>query len=312
MDINADNDFEAAFADAVGVEPETPEAAAAVEPDTAVEAEAEVTPTAEEPEVAEPAANTEVESTAAEPASVAPVAAEPAPAAPQIDPKYLAQAMLEAQQQAEQLRQQQAEQAKSSEPPQAPSYEDYLTPEQKAQVEQLNTEWTEVAGPVQALIAAHVQAALATAQQQQQQLLAQVQQQMAPIQQATAQSQEALYWNTIAAAHPDFREVAPNLPAWIEEQPFKVAQQYLAQYQSGNPADAVALLAAYKQATGSTGAAPMQPASSAVQATPTPAPVPKAALAATAAVPPAQRSKVTSSRDPNDADAAFRDAFAAR
>lgn len=173
-------------------------------------------------------------------------------------------------------------------------------------MELLNREWTEVANPVQALIGAHVQAALA---KQQQQILAQVQQQMAPIQQATAQSQEALYWNTIAAAHPDFREVAPALPAWIENQPFKVAQQYLAQYQSGNPADAVQLLNAYKQAMGSTGAAPAHPASSAVQAPPQAAPVSKAALAATAAVPPAQRSKVVASRDPNDFEAAFNEAI---
>ena len=215
--------------------------------------------------------------------------------------------MLEAQQQVEQQRQAAAQPA--PEATKAPSYEDFLSPEQKAQLATFGSEWTEVAAPVQTLINAHVQAALAA---QQQQLLAQVQQQMAPIQQATAQSQEALYWNTISAAHPDFREVAPALPEWIENQPFKTAQKYLAQYQSGNPADAVELLNAYKQARDSSGAAPAQPASTTVQATPRSAPVSKAALAATAVVPPAQRSKATPARDPNDAEGSFDDAFGAR
>lgn len=304
METNTDNDFEAAFAAAVGAEQPEPVPSAeepVVEP-APVEASAEEAPVeapAEAP--AEQPAEQPAEVPVETPVEAAPAPAEQPSAQPVIDPKYLAMAIAEQQ---ELLRQQQAA---PDEPEQRePSYEDYLTPEQKAQVELLNREWTEVANPVQALIGAHVQAALA---RQQQQILAQVQQQMAPIQQATAQSQEALYWNTIAAAHPDFREVAPALPAWIENQPFKVAQQYLAQYQSGNPADAVALLAAYKQAMGSTGAAPALPASSAVQAPPQAAPVSKAALAATAAVPPAQRSKVVASRDPNDFEAAFNEAI---
>lgn len=300
MDTNTDNDFEAAFAAAVGAElpePTLPAEEPAGEP-APVEVVAEDTPVESPVESpVEPPAEAPVET----PVETAPAPAEQPPAQPAIDPKYLAMAIAEQQ---ELLRQQQTAPAEPE--PREPSYEDYLTPEQKAQVELLNRDWTEVANPVQALIGAHVQAALA---RQQQQILAHVQQQMAPIQQATAQSQEALYWNTIAAAHPDFREVAAALPAWIENQPFKVAQQYLAQYQSGNPADAVALLAAYKQAMGSTGAAPAHPASSAVQAPPQAAPVSKAALAATAAVPPAQRSKVVASRDPNDFEAAFNEAI---
>lgn len=301
MDTNTDNDFEAAFAAAVGIAPEAPvevelpDESAPVEASAEPELPAEEAPTEAVP-VEESPAEAPVESAPAEPAAPA------APVQPVIDPKYLAQAMLEAQQQVEQQR----HAAQPPAEPKAPSYEDFLTPEQKAAVATLNSEWQEVAAPVQALIGAHVQAALL---QQRQEILAQVQQQMAPIQQVTAQSQEALYWNTISTAHPDFREVAPALPEWIENQPFKVAQQYMAQYQSGNAADAVALLSAYKQAMGSTGAAPAHPASSAVQAPPKAAPVSKAALAATAVVPPAQRSKVVAARDPNDFEAAFNEAI---
>lgn len=316
MDMNSDNDFEAAFAAAVGIEPDAPVEQALPSDPAPVEASAEVeTPVEPEVESAETeqaevttkaealgdAANAFVDvATAASPVE------QPAPVAPaqqQIDPKYLAMAIAEEQER----RAQQAAAAQPPVEPKAPSYEDYLTPEQKAALATFDAEWADVAAPVQTLINAHVQAALAV---QQQQILAQVQQQMAPIQQVTAQSQEALYWNTISAVHPDFREVAPALPEWIENQPFKVAQQYMAQYQSGNAADAVQLLSAYKQAMGSTGAAPAQPASSAVQATPKAAPVSKAALAATAAVPPAQRSKVVAARDPNDFESAFNEAIA--
>ncbi|MNQ15589.1 hypothetical protein D3C85_285620 [compost metagenome] len=301
MDI--DQDFESAFAEAMGEPVEAADVQAPVEdapaPDVTVEGE----PPVEAVETDEPEAAVEPE-----PAEEAPepVAAEPAPAPqPQIDPKYLAMAIAEAQQLAAQ---QQQPAPAAPEAPKAASYEDFLSPEQKTALQGFQTEWADVAAPVSVLINAHVQAALAN---QQREILTQVQQQMAPVAQFTAQSQEALHWNTIQAAHPDFREVAGGLPAWIESQPKFLQREYQRVLQQGSTAEAVELLSTYKQATGVTGAAPAQPASSAVQAPPK-APVSKAALAATAAVPPAQRSKVVTAKDPNDPEAAFAEAFATR
>ena len=244
--------------------------------------------------------------TAAAAEQEAPVVETPAPAAeqpqmPQIDPKYLAQAIAE-----EQERRQRESQAAQQE--QAPekdvSYEDFLTEDQKASIKLMDTEWSEVAGPVHALINAHVQAALA---KQEKQVLAQVQQRLAPIEQVTAQSQEALYWSTIQASHPDFREAAAAIPEWIEKQPKLVQPALRAAYDRGTAEQVIELLDTYKQAIGTTGAAPAQPASSAAQVPPKA--VPKAALDATLAPPTAQRSKMAASRDPNDADAAFMEAF---
>jgi hypothetical protein len=162
-----------------------------------------------------------------------------------------------------------------------------------------------VAAPVQALIDANVKAALANYKRE---ILGQVNQQLAPIQQATAQSQDAVHWATISTAHPDYREVADALPGWIEKQPKMYQPALMQAYSGGSTADVVDLIATYKQAIGSTGAAPAQPASSAAQVTPKAAPVSKAALAATAAPPVAQRSKMATTRDPNDFEGAFAEA----
>lgn len=300
--MSEENDFEAAFAQGVGEEPEAPqpeleqdpvEQAPVDEPELAVDADSEPV---------EPAADVEQPAPTAE----APVPAAPAqPQVAQMDTKQLATAIAEAQALA-------AEQAKKQEQAPAPqdrdaTFEDYLDDKQKKSLELFQAEWSDVAAPVTALIQAHVQAALAN---QQKQILGQVQQQMAPIQQYTAQSQEALYYGTIQATHPDFREAAAAIPGWIEKQP-KIYQPRLMEiYNAGSAQDVVELISMYKQAVGSTGAAPAHPASSAAQATPKQAPVAPAALAATLAPPKAQRGTVTATRDPNDADAAFKEAFA--
>ena len=230
-----------------------------------------------------------------------PAPAQEAPQVPQIDPKFLAQAIAEEQER----RQREAQAAQEQQQPEKEvNYEDFLTEQDKAAIKLMDTEWSEVAGPVHALINAHVKAALAA---QEKQVLAQVQQRLAPIEQVTAQSQEALYWSTIQASHPDFREAAAAIPEWIEKQPKLVQPALRAAYDRGTAEQVIELLDTYKQAIGTTGAAPAQPASSAAQVPPKA--VPKAALDATLAPPTAQRSKMAASRDPNDADAAFMEAF---
>lgn len=294
-------DFEAAFgaADVAAVEPVEPQV------ETPVEVVVEETPV--EPVDGVPLTDTEQQTTevVAEVEPETPAVETPTPAAeqpqqvPQIDPKYLAQAIAE-----EQERRQREAQAVQQEPEKEVSYEDFLTEQDKAAIKLMDTEWSEVAGPMHALINAHVKAALAA---QEKQVLAQVQQRLAPIEQVTAQSQEALYWSTIQASHPDFKEAAAAIPEWIEKQPKLVQPALRAAYDRGTAAQVIELLDTYKQAIGTTGAAPAQPASSAAQVPPKA--VPKAALDATLAPPTAQRSKMAASRDPNDADAAFLEAF---
>lgn len=294
MDTNTE--FDAAFAEATGeqpvaLEPVVEEPAAAPVEEPAAAPQEEVPAAAEEPtEPVEPAP-------AEEPAA----AVEPAPAPqPVIDTNALAEALVQAQQKAAQP---------ASEPPKEdkePSYEDYLDDSAKNAIKLLNEEWGEVATAVQPLITAHVQAALA---KQEKQFLALVQQRLAPVESVVVQSQEQLYWQTIQAAHPDFREAAAAIPAWIEKQPALYRPALLQAYNQGTAEQVVELLTTYKQAIGTTGAAPAQPASSAAQVPPKAAPVSNAALAATLAPPAAQRSTMTTSRDPNDYESAFAEAI---
>ena len=294
MDTNTE--FDAAFAEATGEQPvalepvvEEPATAPVEEPAAAPQEEVPVA-TEEPTEPVEPAP-------AEEPAAA--VEAAPAPQ-PVIDTNALAEALVQAQQKAAQP---------AAEPPKedkAPSYEDYLDDSAKNAIKLLNEEWGEVATAVQPLITAHVQAALA---KQEKQFLALVQQRLAPVESVVVQSQEQLYWQTIQAAHPDFREAAAAIPAWIEKQPALYRPALLQAYNQGTAEQVVELLTTYKQAIGTTGAAPAQPASSAAQVPPKAAPVSNAALAATLAPPAAQRSTMTTSRDPNDYESAFAEAI---
>lgn len=297
--MSTDVDFEAAFAQAVDSEPAAPEA----EVETAVEPVVDQAPEQEPVADAAPEVTNEQQEEAAPvevPAQPAPVQA--APAAPVVDPVAIAAALADEQER----RQRQAAPVQAPEPEKPAAYSDYLDESQKKMLQQFEAEWPEVAAPVAALFSAHLKAAL---DNQRKEILGQVQQQMAPIQQVTAQSQEALYFATIEAQHPDFREVSVALPEWIGKQPAIMRPALQAAYNSASAADAVELISMYKQAIGSTGAAPAHPASSAVQAPPKAAPVAPAAVAATLAPPRAQRSVASQSRDPNDADAAFMEAF---
>ena len=294
-----DADFEAAFAQAVDSEPAAPEAEVETTVEPAAELETEQAPVED---VAPEVVDEQQEETAPADAPAEPAPVQAAPAAPVVDPVAIAAALADEQER----RQRQAAPVRAPEPEKPAAYSDYLDDAQKKSLEQFDAEWPEVAAPVAALITAHVKAALAN---QQKEILGHVQQQMAPIQQVTAQSQEALYFATIEAQHPDYREAAVALPEWIEKQPAVVRGALQQAYNSPNAADAVELISMYKQAIGSTGAAPAHPASSAVQAPPKAAPVAPAAVAATLAPPRAQRSVASQSRDPNDADAAFMEAF---
>lgn len=295
-----EDDFDAVFgepSEPVEAAPETVEATAdPVEPAEPVEAQAEPV---EAVETIEPV---EAQADPVEPAQVEQLADVATPAAPVIDPVALAEAMADAQER----RQRAAAPAPVADAPRAATMDDFLDDKAKASIALFKSEWAEVEAPVNALINAALQAQAVNMQREFQQVM---QQRLAPVESVAAQSQEAMYWQTVQAAHPDFQEAAAALPAWIQKQPAILRPTLERVYNGGTAVEVVELLSAYKQAIGSTGAAPVTPASSAAQVTPRVAAVDKAVLAATLAPPAAQRSTKQTSRDPNDADGSFMEAF---
>ena len=294
-----EDDFDAAFGEPSAQADDTPETVEAtadpVEPVEPVEA-------ADEPveavEVAEPV---EAQADPVEPVQVEQAAPAPQPAQV-IDPVALAEAMADAQER----RQRAAAPAPVADAPRAATMDDFLDDKAKASIALFKSEWAEVEAPVNALINAALQAQAVNMQREFQQVM---QQRLAPVESVAAQSQEAMYWQTVQAAHPDFQEAAAALPAWIQKQPAILRPTLERVYNGGTAVEVVELLSAYKQAIGSTGAAPVTPASSAAQVTPRVAAVDKAVLAATLAPPAAQRSTKQTSRDPNDVEGSFMEAF---
>lgn len=295
-----EDDFDAAFGEPSAQADDTPETVEAtadpVEPAEPVEAQAEPV---EAVETIEPV---EAQADPVEPAQVEQLADVATPAAPVIDPVALAEAMADAQER----RQRAAAPAPVADAPRAATMDDFLDDKAKASIALFKSEWAEVEAPVNALINAALQAQAVNMQREFQQVM---QQRLAPVESVAAQSQEAMYWQTVQAAHPDFQEAAAALPAWIQKQPAILRPTLERVYNGGTAVEVVELLSAYKQAIGSTGAAPVTPASSAAQVTPRVAAVDKAVLAATLAPPAAQRSTKQTSRDPNDADGSFMEAF---
>ena len=295
-----EDDFDAAFGEPSAQADDTPETVEAtadpVEPVEPVEA-------ADEPvEAVEAADPVEAQADPVEPVQVEQPAAVAAPTAPVIDPVALAEAMADAQER----RQRAAAPAPVADAPRAATMDDFLDDKAKASIALFKSEWAEVEAPVNALINAALQAQAVNMQREFQQVM---QQRLAPVESVAAQSQEAMYWQTVQAAHPDFQEAAAALPAWIQKQPAILRPTLERVYNGGTAVEVVELLSAYKQAIGSTGAAPVTPASSAAQVTPRVAAVDKAVLAATLAPPAAQRSTKQTSRDPNDVEGSFMEAF---
>lgn len=294
-----EDDFDAVFGEPSAQADDTPETVEAtadpVEPVEPVEA-------ADEPvEAVEAADPVEAQADPVEPVQVEQPAPAPQPAQV-IDPVALAEAMADAQER----RQRAAAPAPVADAPRAATMDDFLDDKAKASIALFKSEWAEVEAPVNALINAALQAQAVNMQREFQQVM---QQRLAPVESVAAQSQEAMYWQTVQAAHPDFQEAAAALPAWIQKQPAILRPTLERVYNGGTAVEVVELLSAYKQAIGSTGAAPVTPASSAAQVTPRVAAVDKAVLAATLAPPAAQRSTKQTSRDPNDADGSFMEAF---
>ena len=232
----------------------------------------------------------------------------------QIDPKFLAQAIAEAQAQREQAQREQAQreqEQKSKE--QTPAEEekpltraDFLDEAGAAAIKKFETEWPDEYAAIQQLMQAELRAALANSFSGYTKQLNGV---LAPLMGSVQKVEVNTYKGAVTAAHPDAFEIAPRVAEWIETQPAIVRSAYKQAYETGTAQEAIELLNLYKQATGSTGAAPATPASSAAQEPPKPKPVAdKKAVAALAAVPAAQRAKPNGGADVLDFDAAFAEA----
>lgn len=232
------------------------------------------------------------------------------PAAPaakqpdQIDPKFLAQAIAEAQAQREQ--EQRSKEQKPAEEEKPLTRADFLDEAGAAAIKKFETEWPDEYAAIQQLMQAELRAALANSFSGYTKQLNGV---LAPLMGSVQKVEVNTYKGAVTAAHPDAFEIAPKVAEWIETQPAIVRSAYRQAYEKGTAQEAIELLNLYKQATGSTGAAPATPASSAAQEPPKPKPVAdKKAVAALAAVPAAQRAKPNGGADVLDFDAAFAEA----
>lgn len=222
----------------------------------------------------------------------------------QIDPKYLAQAIAEAQAQREQ--EQKSKEQKPAEEEKPLTRTDFLDEAGAAAIKKFETEWPDEYAAIQQLMQAELRAALANSFSGYTKQLNGV---LAPLMGSVQKVEVNTYKGAVTAAHPDAFEIAPKVAEWIETQPAIVRSAYKQAYEKGTAQEAIELLNLYKQATGSTGAAPATPASSAAQEPPKPKPVAdKKAVAALAAVPAAQRAKPNGGADVLDFDAAFAEA----
>ena len=299
------DDFDNAFAQASG----QPAAPADDKPATDVPAAAATdVPADDKPATDVPAAATTDAPAADKPAAGA-SAAEPTveDQARQlgIDPKYLAQAIAEEQQRLSKAQEQPAPPAE----PKVFAAEDFLAEDDKTAIAAFKKDWPTEFPAIERMILAH---ANAIAMNHQNSLVAQLNKVLAPIVQSVGRSEVNTHVTTIKTAHPDYDAVLPKVREWAAAQPSFMRAAMENVLKNGNAAEVVDLVSAYKGASVPSGAAPVQPASTAAaQEAPKPAPVSPAAVAATAAVPPAARTKQTTTSDPADFDGAFAEASVA-
>lgn len=225
------------------------------------------------------------------------------PAHQPLDPKFLAQAMVEAQALAEKNKA-----AVQPAPAKPLTADDFLTEEDKKAIETFKTEWPTEHVAIGKLYDAKLKAELGNYQTQ---LLTELNGVLAPVFQSLGTVQANSHMGTIKAAHPDAETIAPNVVEWVKTQPSYVQPGMMQVLEKGNATQIVELLNDYKKTLASPGAAPVTPAPAAEnKATPPKKGVDPAAVAALAAVPAAQRATPAARPSDNDFDAAFDEALA--
>lgn len=224
-----------------------------------------------------------------------------------LDPKYLAQAIAEAQR----LHTDQSQQPQKPAAPVKKTQADYLTAEQNAAIDRFKQDWPDEYSALMPLFNAQVQSELTNYRAD---LNAELNQILAPLFQTVGTVEVNSHRNTLLAAHPDIDSLdTEKVREWIDTQPAMFRPTMLAAFEKGTTRDVVELLTMYKQSTGVTSAAPATPASLAQTkpaAVPAAAkqPIDPAAKAALAAVPAAQRQQPSARPGDDDFDAAFAEA----
>jgi len=229
---------------------------------------------------------------------------QPAP----LDPTFLAQAIVEAQRQAQQS--QQPEPIQKAEP----KLEDFISADEKAVLDKYDSEWGEVSQAEQIRTKAAIALALA-------QFKLEVQGELAPVRAYMQRSTTTAHTAAIHAAHPDIESITGDVVKWVKEHPNQMVRDSGAQVlKQGNAQQVIGLVSLFKEATGRTGAAPAtqaaSPAAQEAPAAPTPAapaapdPAREKAAAATAAVTAAQRGGIPTGKDQTDFDLAWKEAIA--
>lgn len=293
VEVTYDQEFDDIFSQAIDLPaeaaPAKKEEPAATEATEVVEetppAEAEVTEAVEE-----------TEPTAAAPIVETPTAKDP------LDPAAIGKAIADAMQE-------QTKKATPAAEETAPALQDrtvadFISAEDKAVLDKYDTEWNEVSQANSILLKAHVAHA-------KYELINQVAGALAPIVSELNELKVTRQLDSIRAVHPDFETLVPKVKDWVNtvDELYRPALQKV--MQTGTAPELIKLYDAYKKANPAT-AVPATPASSVAKKEPNVVAavkvVPKAALAATAAV---QSQRVnTPIKDDDDFDSALASALA--
>lgn len=312
-----DTDFDSAFAEATDTPVDTQQAAptadAGGEPpaatdgtqpvEAASEQKEETTPGESEPPT-DPTVDKSGGAKPTEPQPAAEAKPEPAPTQQPLDPKFLAQAMLEAQALADKNKP-----AEPKAPAKLLTADDFLNDDDRKAIETFKTEWPTEHAAIGKMYDAKLKAELGNYKTQ---LLADLNGVLAPLYQSVGTVQATSHMGVIKAAHPDADAIAPAVVEWVKTQPSYVQTGMMQVLEKGNAAQVVELLSDYKKTLATPGAAPVTPAPAAENkgTAPQKGKVDPAAVAALAAVPAAQRPTPAARPSDNDFDAAFEEAIA--
>lgn len=318
-------DFDAAFAEATDTTVDTPDptpsepdggepaaapdATATTEQATADESKPDGTeqPTTVEQTPDAAAAAAELAAVDKGTAPATPPAAKQEPATPaaaqqQLDPKFLAQAIAEAQELSEKKKP-----APAPEPAKPLTDDNFLTDDDRKAIATFKEEWPTEFVAVDKMFNARLQAELGNYKTQ---LLTELNGVLAPVFQSLGTVQATSHMGSIIAVHPDAEAIAPAVAEWVKTQPSYAQPGMMAVLEKGTAAQINELLTDYKKTLDTPGAAPDTPAPVAEKPSIPPKKGPDtAAVAALAAVPAAQRPQPAARPSDDDFDAAFDEAL---
>ena len=188
------------------------------------------------------------------------------------------------------------------------TWQDYLSDEEKTELETYEKDWSEVSRAEQIKRDAHLRHV-------QDVVYSDVASALAPLVEQFRTMQVEAHFNSIRSRHEDFDSIKDDVKNWVAEQP-EFLRPTLEQVLEKGSADQVSeLIDTYKQTKETTGAAPNKPASSVngngdqkPPKKPARKPPSESARRATSAAPSAKRSSPPKTKDPDNFDGAFEEA----